>query len=205
MCGGLPQGADIEKMIAEAGAGGDDECDDIMYSSPDKDDIKPVRTRQQQRPQPVATRRNKPVVVRRRANNKPGIVEELGKYDIHGRPKPAKRGNTNQTYDSAGHVVKKTDSNARRVNRQAKLTEPVTRRNKSGYERQLPDTKNDIARKKRSPMNGAGGGGGFASPHRSVSVPVIRIKKASDDRVPAATGIKKNTKSPFLGIIFFCI
>eukprot|EP00603_Paraphysomonas_imperforata_P008060 CAMPEP_0114428580 /NCGR_PEP_ID=MMETSP0103-20121206/9009_1 /TAXON_ID=37642 ORGANISM="Paraphysomonas imperforata, Strain PA2" /NCGR_SAMPLE_ID=MMETSP0103 /ASSEMBLY_ACC=CAM_ASM_000201 /LENGTH=1182 /DNA_ID=CAMNT_0001597821 /DNA_START=245 /DNA_END=3793 /DNA_ORIENTATION=+ len=180
-------GAELHRMIAEAGAGEEDR-EDIMYSSPEKEEVARGNSNARNQPPAAGARRGKPVVVRRRAP-KPTVVDELKKYDIHGRPKPAKRGG-NQVYDSAGHPVKKGDRSDR-SRRPAPVMESVARRN-NGYERQHPDV-----RKNRKPAGG--GGRGYQSPHRSTSVPVIRIKKAAPgDAIPAATGNKKNAKSPFI-------
>jgi hypothetical protein len=179
-------------MIAESGASEED-CEDIVYSTPDKLLKSPRRAGVKSH----IVRHDKPGVLRRKAP-KPGIVEELGKYDMHGRPKPVKK-KGQQKYDHAGHVIRTDAKNGRRNKPINQLESANDRRKQGAHERQHPVNRHDARKKER--FGGAGGGGiGYASPHRSVSVPVIRIKKVSEsDRIPAATGNKKNAKSPFLG------
>ena len=169
-------------MISEA-----DDCDDIVYNTPEN-----VRNKSRNGGQIKLLNRNQPgkskaVAVQRKGKN---AVEKTNKYDMHGRPIPAKKKMSDKTYyDDAGHIRKHDDASIRK-----KLNAPMNRRNNE-YERQHPAKKNQRFQKAPHPAARK-----YNSPSRSVSVPVIRIKKA-DDRIPAATGVKKNIKSPFVGML----
>ena len=223
---GWMQGVGLQKLIAESGADDDQDCEDIVYNTPDNKPPGHLRGgggragaaaggADIHKYQPV--RQRQPVVVRKHTNNKPSkggqkhksIVEELAQYDMHGRPRPAKKkhGLRNEnTYDNAGHV-RVAEANSRKQQHHQQR-EPVSRRNNGVYERQHPNNNNNNnnnnghghSNQNKNRRAGGRGGGGFTSPHRSVSVPVIRIlkNKAGEDHVPVATGHKKQSKSPFL-------
>lgn len=202
----------------ESGVGGGDnedegEEEDIVYHSPESNNQQSSHYRagagagEVHKYKPV--RRGQPGVVRKKPPVKgKSIVEELAKYDMHGRPKPVKKKMRHEsTYDNAGHIIRPDHISNRSKNHPA--AEPAARRN-NGYERQHPTSNNTNnngnninERRNRKPGARAaagGAGGGMPSPHRSVSVPVIRIvKNRGGQGMPIATGHKKNIKSPFLG------